>query len=468
MSITKEQPAIKSYFFGKGYSDLKSTITDCWDMNSEASKKYFEEASIYWEKDDWTKVIAVIKSFAGISVIIFGSIWFLALSLIHVAILGIVFGIIYIFFTLLLIIENIYMYTKKIFVSCPNCHEKFPIPYYLCPKCKKEHTNLIPSSYGILNHICLCGEKLPSTFFNGRHELEARCPNSKCSRSIETRESTPVCLPIIGGPSAGKTCFLLTLTNCIIDELALKNNWTINFLNQQNEDIYNNLLENYNKGIVPNKTVDQTPIAFNFFVRSKKWSPDKIMYLYDSAGEAFESMDNLKGQLYYQYVHGFIFLIDPFSIPKLAEEYEEQLKLNYNDIRPSKYMIDDILASIILHLEKNHNIKRNERITRPCALVINKIDAFDLEDKFGENAVNNLILKNPTLSYQDAMHKTCLDFFKEMELNNFLKTIEQKFANYRFFTVSTLGNSKKFIPVRTKEPIKWILSKSDKDFKFSD
>ena len=466
------QPAIKSYFFQKGYKDLANTIMDSWKMNLKSGSGYWRNAARFWNDGGFSILKAIAMAFAALSVIVFGTIWFVFLSIFHVFILVLFFSIIYISFSFLWIAERTYMIGHGIFVVCPYCHEKFDLPIYRCPNCNVDHSHLIPSSYGIWKRTCLCGHKLPTTFYNGRAKLEAKCPNPNCSRTIETTETKPICIPIIGGPSVGKTCYLFAATNQLIEKIAPKESWKINFLNDQNEMVYKRVLQNFKQSIVPAKTVEFNPNAFNFFIGSDKWNPEKTMYFYDSAGEVFQDSDNLISHKFYGFLNGFIFIIDPFSIPQLLVEYEDNLKLYSTDIKPSDFMIEDCFDTMIINLEKNHNIKKNQQVNKPCAIILNKVDAFDLEDRIGYNAAKKLMMKDPSIkSIEQASHMICEELFNEWELSNFLRNLKQKFKNYRFFTCSALGDiskktpKKQFAPYRVTEPLMWLLSQVDKDFR---
>ncbi len=471
MADSNVQPAIKSYFFGKGYRDLGNTIKDSWFMNLVSAGDYWKKTVKFWNEGGLYMLGAVATAFAALSVVVFGTAWFLVLSTIHIVILAIFFSLIYISFSFLWLIERIYMFFRGIFVVCPFCHEKYDLPYYLCPNCKIVHTRLIPSSYGILKRTCQCGHELPTAFFNGRNKFEARCPIPRCSRTIETQETKPICIPVIGGPSVGKTCVLFAATHDLIETTAPKYSWKIRFLNQQNEDIYERVLQNFNQGVVPAKTVELTPVAFNFFVGSSRWSPEKIVYLYDSAGESFQNSDDLVSHKFYGYLHGFLFIIDPFSIPELLYEYESNLKLYGTQIKPSDLMLEDCFDTMLINLEKNHKIRRDQQINKPCAVVINKIDAFDLEYRIGESAAKSLMIKDPKIkSMEEAVNRLCEELFMEWELGNVLRKLKHKFKTYRFFTCSALGhlpdNTKQpFQPYRVTEPLMWLLGQADKDMR---
>lgn len=474
MAIIKEQPAIKSYFFGKGYRDLANTIKDSWLMNIDSMVDYWDKTKKFWNKGNIFMAATIATVFAAISVVIFGTLWFVTLSIFHIVFLGLLFLLIYISFTILWLIERMYMTYRRIFVVCPtpNCHSKSDLPYFRCPNCKRVHTRLTPSSYGILKRICLCGEKLPTSFLNGRNRLESLCPN--CSRDLSDVDKTPICIPIIGGPSVGKTCFLFAAVKEFVESHAPLRSWKTRFPNIQNEKDFNKIKASFNKGIVPQKTTEKDAAAFNFLIDSVDWSPEKFIYIYDSAGEAFFGTENLFTHRFYSFLHGFLFIIDPFSIPELIYEYEDNLKLYNQEIKPSNLMLEDCFETVMLHLHKNHKIKFDQQIKKPCAIVINKIDAFDLEDRIGENAARQLLISRPELgSLDEAVNQLCETLFIQWNLGNFLQKLKSKFKTYRFFTCSALGHmpdesNKPFRPYRVIDPLMWILEKADKDLRKDD
>jgi len=129
---------------------------------------------------------------AAISIVVFGSIITAIVSLLNIIIVLVLMVVVYIGFSIIWLVDRIYLVRKKIFTACHECKEKSLIPTYICPKCGAKHTNLTPGVYGILKRTCVgedpnsyCGEKLPTTFFNGRRNLKAICPH--CSTSLSDR-----------------------------------------------------------------------------------------------------------------------------------------------------------------------------------------------------------------------------------------------------------------------------------------
>lgn len=157
------QPAKVSYFFGKGYTDLINTIKESWSKNLYSAGEQFSEAR---DKGLFT-FSGGMNLIAAISIFTFGSIITAVTTLIHVAVLLLVFACIYIGFSVLWFIDRLYIMINKIKNACPNpdCQASFLIPVYECPVCGAKHTKLVPGKYGILKRTCLCGTKLSYNFF---------------------------------------------------------------------------------------------------------------------------------------------------------------------------------------------------------------------------------------------------------------------------------------------------------------
>ena len=203
----ERQPAVKSYFFGKGYRQLFGTIADAWSGNEQSACRVREKIKLLLKYHSsgsvmrWIdRIIVLFKLLELFSIYFFGTIASAAFSLIHMLIVFSVMLGVYIMFALIWTADRGYILIKGIFGACPKCKGKYKMPVYVCD-CGAEHTRLTPGIYGILRRKCLCGNKLPTTFFNGRRLLASKCPC--CGSVLSSREAVPVCIPAIGGPSVG-------------------------------------------------------------------------------------------------------------------------------------------------------------------------------------------------------------------------------------------------------------------------
>jgi hypothetical protein len=96
--------------------------------------------------------------------------------------------------------------------DCPECHERSPLPVYVCPGCGAKHRQLLPGRWGVRRRRCECDSvSLPVLESGGRHSLTAECP--ACSHLMPGAGGIvpEVAVPIVGGPKAGKTAFLASL-----------------------------------------------------------------------------------------------------------------------------------------------------------------------------------------------------------------------------------------------------------------
>jgi hypothetical protein len=134
-ATTPPEPAIKSYFFDKGYRDLRDTIVESWNRNLASSREHFDKASRLFPGEQADKAQAIVWATAGISVVVFGTAVFLIASAVHITVLFAFFLLIYIGFSLVYLTERAYLVCKRFFTVCPECHAKSRLPEHFCPRC---------------------------------------------------------------------------------------------------------------------------------------------------------------------------------------------------------------------------------------------------------------------------------------------------------------------------------------------
>lgn len=467
-SAISSEPAIKSYFFDKGYRDLRNTIVESWKRNAASSGEHFNKASRLFPGAEADKGQAIVWGTAGISVMVFGTAVFLVASVIHVIVLLAFFLLIYFAFSLVYLTERAYLTGKKFFTVCPECHARSKLPEHFCPRCGEVHRRLIPSSYGILHHTCLCGEKLPATFFLKRGQLKSRCPD--CQSLLETRhtESRKVFVPVFGGPVVGKSAFLFAAVNQLMNHTA-RNGLRCSFLEPRTEGEMARVRQQLAQGRAPVKTISTLPRAFNLQVQADGRAP-RVLYLYDPAGEAFSETEGLVLHRYQSYLSGLIFLIDPFTIPAVSAEYADRLESVRDALQPSKLPIEDALGRILISMEEHFGLKKATRIKVPVAVVINKIDAFDLEARIGEPAVRQRAQASPApVDPQTVRDEIVRDQLRRWGQGDVVQQLETRCARVHYFTCSALGHmpdgsTQAFEARGVLEPLLWILGEADSVF----
>ncbi|MGX2958157.1 TRAFAC clade GTPase domain-containing protein [Peribacillus sp. JNUCC 23] len=456
----EQQPAKKSYLFQKAFRDWKTIVQAGIKGNIGSSKLFIQKVKSHKRYYGWITWVYSSLFWMSVSLIqiTIGTLWITLASLVHIMTIIIAGLPLYIVSAIIWGLDKGYRKVNKVQVLCPTCHHSAEMPIYVCSNCSAEHTKLIPGAYGILKRKCSCGDKLPTTFFNGRANLEARCPS--CKSNQHSRESTPISIPIIGGPSVGKTCFMISATRRIIEDVAPKQQWNVRFMNEHERMNFESVSSDLIKGNLPSKTVNGELSAFNFFISKKKWPAAKMVYFYDPAGETFGDMHSLKSHKYYEHNHGNVFIIDPFSIAEISRQYE--MEHNYfSTVNPSGASLEEIYDRLIVYFQEQYGVKPHQKITKPIAFVINKVDAYNLDQRIGEKAAQEIMDKDPSIkTKEDAIHQLCYKLLSEAGMNSFLRKVENKFSNYRFFASSTIKGGE-FTSV--EKPILWVLSQADND-----
>lgn len=470
------QPGVKSYFFGKGYVDLGNTIKGAWQRNFQSIKKYGNNISNATGQGAVVFIYKlIINVLAMISVFVVGSAITIAISLLNIVILMVFMIIVYIGFSLIWLADRIYLTRKKIFTACNECKARSLIPTYICPKCGAKHTNLTPGVYGILHRTCtgenpnsFCGQRLPTTFFNGRRNLQAICPN--CSHQLTDRETVPICIPVVGGRSVGKTAFINAFSRNFIEKIAPEKGWTIEFYNDDKSDIYKQITEDYSNGSTrmtdrPQDINKASSVSFSFFVKGNSFKPERLVHVYDIAGEVFTDNSENEIQKQYEYCHGIVLVIDPFAIPSVRYKYENEL--TPEDIAGiGKAEINGIVDSFLNKLREVTGLSDSKMSSIPLAVVIGKIDSAGLKHEIGEEVIKSKMESEPEKfkNYQDTQDYICRKFLKENGMESFLNNIDLKFKENRFFACSAIGHTRNqgaYQPYGVMAPMEWIFRSAD-------
>lgn len=472
MSKYGPQPAKKSYFFGKCYSDVGNTIKGAFQRNGVSIQEIWgKRGDIKYNHSSKIAIVFLnILNLMGIvAVAVFGSLITLFISAIMCIIfLAIMLGV-YLGFTIIFIVDHIYLQTHKIFTACNECKSKSLIPTYLCPRCGAEHTYLVPSKYGILHRTCQCGEKLPTTFFNGRRELDAKCPH--CGAPLSDRETVPICIPIVGGRSVGKTAFITAFSEQFINEVAPKHGWTTEFYNDKKKQIYSDIQSAYQSGdtIMTERQTDPTKpssVSFSFFVSGKEFTPERLVHVYDIAGEVFTQNTENEVQKQYEYCQGIVLVVDPFAIPEYRAETESEL--TRQDIAGiGDADINDITDSFLNKLREVTGLTDQKMSRVPLAVVISKIDSADLEDRIGTTAVNRTMTSNPDKfnDFYNTQDYLCRKFLSEYGMQDFINSVDLRFKDNRFFACSAIGHTRNagaYAPEGVIPPMEWLFDRADR------
>lgn len=475
LKLYEPQPAHLMYAFKGGWNVMAyvkdnvfaatSTEAQAWTRRGDPSRDKARTADSMWVKY-WLYSLYVGFVLAGwsqyISAMFVVSV-FVALQFVVLTALMILSGVL---IGLLAGGNFLYSSAYRIFNRCPlpDCYAQMPVATYVCPNCATEHTRLWPSMYGVFHHRCeTCNTKLPTLDLLGRNKLTKKC--ATCGRPIgqEVGKQTDVHIPVVGGPSTGKSNLMITAVDQFIKEYSPEHKMTAEFGDPRNQERFAREVRDLSAGNALGKTPDVTPWAYTLSVKDGRRHPGHLLYLYDAAGEAYLSEDQTLLQTYYAYVHGIIFVIDPFSIPAIRAKYEAELA-HLDELRPSTLDLMEAYERMLRVIEAAPRLTRGSKFAQPLAVVISKCDALDLEQQIGEPAAADLMGSTPAFELpEDAMSELVERFLCENGMENFVRNLQLQFEKVRYFSCSALGRmpgtdpGQPFKPQRAIDPLLWML-----------
>lgn len=451
----------RSYFFGPGYFSVIHTIADAWKANFSVIKRFSE-----WIGDFGTlgKILGLIPFlFFTLSIAIFGSAATLACSVLHISfILPVMVGI-YILFTIVWLVDRIYLQVKSIKSSCPYDQTRSVVPAFACPKCDNRHKRLVPGHYGIFHRKCTCGTKLPTTFLLGRSSLKAYCP--KCGHELAASDVQQFSISVVGGSASGKTVLLSAFYHEFFDKID-KNPNAIYEIPSIHEDDFKDLKDWFN-GVRCDATEKSiTAKMYSVLLKSPAFDVDKQFSLYDIAGEAFDDPD-LKEMLPQKQMrdsNGVIIVIDPLSAQTMREEAQNEGDdtSNYSEGNAAE------VISNFVHYLKNviTGIGTKRKSEKPVAVVLSKTDLASISRQISYHYIKTQMKNTPEKyeSLADARDQLCREFLFSIGLGDAVNELDANFTEVHYFPVSAIGhaaNGETFEPEHVLEPFCWLIKRSD-------
>ena len=461
-----KQPAVVSYFFGEGYSDVAGALKMSWDTALKPCKNEVKRISEFFKRKNF--LIAILSTVFDLVVFLFMTLIGIAVSCVISAVLltffALAMSVIYILFMILKSIDYLYCVGRRLSSKCPKCQMKFMYPVYLCPSCGANHDKLVPSKYGIMKRRCLCGKKIPTSFINGRHKLTAICPYCRNTKSavVEKNSRDICCVPVIGGRYSGKTCFISSSIAALEDKFRA-NGWYFEHLYGINDE-YEENIKGIRNGVCPLPTSSMRLKYYRFAVKRKKNSIKNIITLCDIGGNAYSQgkyTQDVTDQVGFSYADGLLMVIDPLSIAEFRQELSSQSIKKY---KPSENTVDDVLTIVEDTLNNMFNLGYTGKIKTRLAVVFTKCDMPELDDMIGATAIKRYKAANPRESIEEIQNKLCIQFLQKYNEHNFLNSLSSVFKEVRFFTSSPLGHcpdGQKFAPSGVAEPVLWLLAENN-------
>ncbi len=463
----------KMYVFDQGWRSLRSVTTRILDSATKSSSQLFglstglfsQGENIFFMFFAWALGILL----ALIGIVLFCLIFLVALvfATICASALLLSMGGCLLLIGLLTLYSRLYTRYFGIHYRCPNvyCYHEMPLPLFLCDQdqCRKPHTALRPSIYGIFYHCCACGNKLPTLDHLGRDKIERICANRNCGVPLdkEIGRSTNIDIPIIGGRLAGKTTYLVTAISML---KAHYKDYTISFTNERYRQQFEDSFDKLQKMQMVKATVDEAPHAYTLtFARPGARVP-KLLFFYDAAGEAFAKNEKMYSHSYYNYIRGIIFIIDPCAISAFNRTHSEEIESLGAGLAPSTLNVEEIGNRLVTNIEMRRGIRRAHKI--PLAVVVTKVDALGVEDEINHAIQKRLEDTSSSYTPEEAANMGVRDFLCTYGLEHLTGQLEYYFSPVHYFSCSSLGTTPtpsgyRFAPIRVLEPLQWLLSQND-------
>ncbi len=387
-------------------------------------------------------------------------------------------------------------------IICPYCFENFTDDkaMLLCenPHCASEKNeklakyngvNIIESKHVFAQRRTFFGKKDEDGYKCNNCGIKSRtyvCPycNNQIPENMLCKGSEII--SIIGGPSSGKTTYIISLLQQL-EEKATKIGLSIiiddtgfgSKIEDERLEEIRSTASKYQKGkndlFIEHNVVQTGKLKKHFqypwIVCLKSLKTDKEIYLvfYDTAGEDFISSESWRDLRYIKKSKGVIVLLDTLSIPYIQNKINEFEDDNYKGEGTSNFIKTiDALSNFV--------INRNNRdlCKKPFSFVFSKIDVVNNHSKDLE--FNTDSLKNDSsfketgifsLKEIDKTHEALKKYLISPKIFNsesvFAKLENLWGDNCRLFGVSSTGGPlndiKEIAPFRVMDPLIWILHK---------
>lgn len=476
MNLYLPQPAYKIYAFDRGWRIMRYVTTNLFQRTDVQARWWFGKAR---DLINYSKYKAAYIKYC-LYVVVAGLglagaaqyITAMIIAALFIAIHAIVLSVWVVLSSLLMAVLAAFTFTYSkfygIFFRCPDCHFDMPIPLFMCPQCNTEHSRLWPSIYGVFTHRCkTCNTNLPALGPLGRNKLPRICPRCRRPLNAGIGSGTNLHIPIVGGPSTGKTNYIVMATQELKQTYETMHRYSITFTDSIHEQNFHASVQSLSNGQELLKTPDMIPQAYNLSIKGPRAMVPTIAYIYDAAGEVYGRSAHIDNQVYYKYIDGIIFVIDPCAIPTYRRMHQGDISLIQQELRPSLLDVMEAYERMKEMFEASINVRKGQRYPHPIAVVLTKVDALGLEQEIGLPAAHMLMQSDPSIrSEEDAMSTVVRTFLGNYGLDNFVRDLELQFSNVKYFSSSALGrlplqnDTRAFTPIRVLDPLIWLLSKT--------
>jgi len=462
-----------SYFCGSGAYQRKLIYKDAHAFLHDRKWSWVSLAGLAWRLGNLThpsKTLMFVCSLVYLPAAllgfvemvlrdVIGTVYLLAVSLIHRLILLVLRWISYLLIPLWQIVDK----SVRINQHCPNCYGTFNLPAFRCPHCGKIHKDLIPSRCGIIIARCECGGFMASSALTGRSQIDAVCP--VCEADLVAANVKQFSIQLVGGNTSGKTAFLASFQHLYLDRTFGMKNLTVY---GKPQEYFDDLEAMYKDG--QTQPSSATSVMTYSLLHKIKQTGKHSLVIYDIPDEVVLNGGYERNPRNLGFTDGIVIIIDPLSVALVREECFKSGDKHEVD----NYSTDDVNEVIVEFVHQFSSITgrtARKQIEVPVAIIINKTDVKAVKREIGLPKIKATYNANPGAYRNDitlARDEICRAYLEHLGLDNALNNLDGIFSNIRYFPVSAMGHlstaGKAFEPFGVMEPVTWMASEAKASF----
>jgi hypothetical protein len=295
------------------------------------------------------------------------------------------------------------------------------------------HRDLRPGRLGVLWRRCGCRRLLPTTVLRAAISLQAKCPLCGTDLPKGSAVQTDVRIPVFGAPSAGKTHLIMATLVTLLRAPAQRTRLDVT------DDYSKQVVDGYQEvfdsgGSAPKTDASQQPVAVTFRVRNGRRRA--MVHVFDAAGEALADRAQNERFGYLDRARSFAFVLDPFSIPGLRDQFAVSRADLFAQANPATDDPEDSYLATVSRL-RDYGVDTGRQ---KLAFVVSK------QDLLGQ-----LLAEQAPGTDQDSLRGWLLN----QQLDNLVTLAERDFGAVRYFLVSAQHRQR---AGTVTEPFRWLLT----------
>jgi hypothetical protein len=325
-----------------------------------------------------------------------------------------------------------------------GCNYRNRLPAYQCG-CGQIHHDIRAGRLGAFVRRCECGALLPTTVVQAAAGLVAAC--QKCGRPLRAGAAvlTDVLVPVFGPASAGKTRLLRAGMVALVRHLNAASG-SLHPVGPESEDSLRDATTMVESGVQTVKTeADRPPSGITLLLTAARCKA--LLHLFDAAGEFFSSREQHSQLPFLDDAQGLLFVLDPFSVPAVADDLTGVLRSRLEAAQPAK-MHPERSYLITAQSLRDQGMKLK---SKPLAVAVVKAD---------------LLLGLPPAAglHREAASREVEAWLRDKGLDNMLEGAARDFGVVRYFLVSSHNAATDADgwanPTSPAQPLLWLLSRS--------